>query len=369
MSKIVINKAQFGTSGTAANNFVIKQSDTPDGKLRIQNGNEGSATDVAVVDSAGNWGIGITPSAWGAGFKAINLGGYGAFACDAVSDGSLSIANNAYANTTTAWKYTSPLSSGAGLYSMVGATHKWYTAPSGTVGNPITFTQAMTLDASGTLTVATGSLATGSGSGPAQFNNYKTGNLELVNRVAGNGINFYVGAASLAGSFDSSGTLFLATTETASTPTTGFKFYASYDSASASATVTGHISGTLSGAKYANYCYNGASIGSITQNGTTAVAYNTTSDHRLKENVRPANAARFNDIEFVDFEWVDGRHDCGVIAHQLQSVYPDLVLGEKDAVDEEGNPVYQQVNYIGLIARMGSRIQQLESRLYALENK
>ena len=108
------------------------------------------------------------------------------------------------------------------------------------------------------------------------------------------------------------------------------------------------------------FYYNASNIGSITQNGTTAVAYNTTSDHRLKTNVRPANALRFMDIEFVDFEWVDGRHDCGVIADQLQSVYPDLVLGEKDAteirtieitpavpavLDEEGNEITLQNSY------------------------
>lgn len=46
MSKIVSNKIQLGTHATAANNFVIKQSDTPDGKLRIQNGNDGAATDL-----------------------------------------------------------------------------------------------------------------------------------------------------------------------------------------------------------------------------------------------------------------------------------------------------------------------------------
>ena len=150
------------------------------------------------------------------------------------------------------------------------------------------------------------------------------------------------------------------------------------------ATNYSHISGTGSGAAYASFNYNSGTIGSITQSGTTAVAYNTTSDHRLKNNVRPANAAKFMDIEFVDFEWTDGRHDCGVIAHQLQSVYPDLVLGEKDAtetrtveitpavLDDEGNvvtpavteeqtfPKYQQVNYTGLIGRIGTRVQQLQ---------
>ncbi|MBP8190370.1 MAG: tail fiber domain-containing protein, partial [Aquabacterium sp.] len=94
-----------------------------------------------------------------------------------------------------------------------------------------------------------------------------------------------------------------------------------------------HDVAATSGDFYTIFGYNNGSIGSITQSGTTAVAYNTTSDHRLKENVRPADAYRFMDIEFVDFEWVDGRHDCGVIADQLQSVYPDLVIGAKDATE------------------------------------
>lgn len=101
------------------------------------------------------------------------------------------------------------------------------------------------------------------------------------------------------------------------------------------------------------------------------------------------------DIEFVDFEWVDGRHDCGVIAGQLQSVYPDLVIGEVDATEvrtveitpavpavldaegvevtpavpavteEQTFPVYQQVNYMGLIGRMGTRVQQLQRTIDA----
>lgn len=141
-----------------------------------------------------------------------------------------------------------------------------------------------------------------------------------------------------------------------------------------------------------HHTYNGSVVGSISVTSTTST-FTGTSDYRLKTNVRHADALRFKDIQFVDFEWVDGRHDCGVIAHQLQSVYPDLVQGEKDAVevrtvevtpavpavlDEEGNvltpavpavteeqtfPVYQQVNYIGLIGRMGTVIQRQEREL------
>ena len=190
---------------------------------------------------------------------------------------------------------------------------------------------------------------------------------------------------------DNSGNLMVGDTTTGQTNTNSWKFqpsngYGFYN----------HNSSIPGGTAYTYFSYGGTIIGSITQNGTTAVAYNTTSDHRLKTNVRPANAARFMDIEFVDFEWVDGRHGCGVIADQLQSVYPDIVIGEKDATevrtveitpavpevkDEEGNviaeavpavteeqtfPVYQQVNYMGLIGRMGTVIQQQQRAIESL---
>jgi hypothetical protein len=55
------------------------------------------------------------------------------------------------------------------LYSQLSGAHKWFTAPSGTAGNPITFTQAMTLDASGNLGIGVTSPAAKlhvEGSGP-----------------------------------------------------------------------------------------------------------------------------------------------------------------------------------------------------------
>jgi hypothetical protein len=254
------------------------------------------------LDTSGNLGLGVTPSAWT--YKALEIG-YAGNALWSINTNDVRLSANL--NYNGGYKYTN--TGAATNYVQSAGAHYWYNAPSGTAGTTATFTQAMTLDASGNLLVGTTSTSVTSGG-------------------------MYI-------SPNSGGTL--------------------WD--------MGHVSGTGSGAYYGLFRYGGSVIGSISQSGTTAVAYNTTSDHRLKENVRSANAAKFNDIEFVDFEWVDGRHDCGVIAHQLQSVYPDLVLGEKDAVDEEGNPVYQQVNYIGLIARMGTKIQQLEARLSALENK
>jgi hypothetical protein len=106
------------------------------------------------VDSSGNVGVGVTPSAWGRG-KGLEVGSIGnAFWGDSSSNGILSISANAYLTTgdlNTGWKYAT--SNPAGRYQISETTHSWYTALSGTAGNAIAFTQAMTLDALGNLLV------------------------------------------------------------------------------------------------------------------------------------------------------------------------------------------------------------------------
>ena len=201
-----------------------------------------------------------------------------------------------------------------------------------------------------------------------------------------NGVTIAVAASNSGGSgaaltwnpafnIDTSGNLLVGTTATYGPSGKGICLTTFDDGGHKSSCIDiGHEVSVSSGYGFSRFYYNGSQIGAISQNGTTAVVYNTTSDHRLKTNVRDADAKSFCSIKFRDFEWVDGRHDCGVIAHELQEVYPDLVLGEKDAVNDEGNPVYQQVNYTGLICRMGTVIQQqakaiesLTERIAALE--
>lgn len=79
MSKLKINKIQIGQDTvTATNNFVIKQSDTPDGKLRIQNGNDMAGTDLVVVDSNGDLTIShgtMSQPSFGLGYPTINFKG------------------------------------------------------------------------------------------------------------------------------------------------------------------------------------------------------------------------------------------------------------------------------------------------------
>jgi hypothetical protein len=99
----------------------------------------------ARFDSAGNMGLGVTPSA--STFPAIESS-VGIFM--GRTENNLGV--NAYFNS--GWKYTAS-STAATRYRQNAGEHQWYNAPSGTAGNAISFTQAMTLDASGNLGVGT----------------------------------------------------------------------------------------------------------------------------------------------------------------------------------------------------------------------
>ena len=100
------------------------------------------------ISDAGNLGLGVTPSAWGSPFIAFQVGTGGA-ALSGRTDGQ-------QVNLSTNWRFGSGtnlyIANGhASRYAQESGLHAWYTAPSGTAGNAITFTQAMTLDASGNL--------------------------------------------------------------------------------------------------------------------------------------------------------------------------------------------------------------------------
>ncbi len=120
---------------------------------------------------------------------------------------------------------------------------------------------------------------------------------------------------------------------------------------------------SVTGAVFYGCGYNGSSIGSITQVGTTSVAYNSTSDYRLKTNAKPIENALItvNALNPVSFTWIDGRLDDGFLAHELQAVLPNCVTGEKDAINEDGTPKYQQMDSSGVIPFLTAAIQELKA--------
>jgi hypothetical protein len=129
----------------------------------------------------------------------------------------------------------------------------------------------------------------------------------------------------------------------------------------------GHATGTASGNPYMYFRYGSGNIGSITQSGTTAVLYNTSSDQRLKDNIVDAPSAS-DDIDAIQvrsFDWkADGSHQkYGMIAQELQSVAPEAVSG--DATEEE----MMGVDYSKLVPMMLKEIQSLRARVAQLEGE
>jgi hypothetical protein len=111
-------------------------------------------------DASGNLGLGVTPSAWYSGYKAIQIAAQGTISSDTTANGALEISCNSYRQASSAPTYIG--SYAATLYMQYRGEHRWYNAPSGTAGAAISFTQAMTLDASGNLGIGSTSNAAGS---------------------------------------------------------------------------------------------------------------------------------------------------------------------------------------------------------------
>jgi hypothetical protein len=110
-------------------------------------------TDRATIDSSGNLGLGVTPSAWGGGvFRVLQLGGGGGnLSAVAGVDSQIQLISNSYYDGAV---YRRVIAQASTRYVQNAGSHTWETAPSGTAGAAITFTQAMTLSSGGALEVA-----------------------------------------------------------------------------------------------------------------------------------------------------------------------------------------------------------------------
>jgi hypothetical protein len=113
-----------------------------------------SDTTRLTIDSTGNLGLGVTPSAWLSVYRAFQIGVGGGISGRTDSGLEMQLLGNAYRNTSGNYIYST--TDKAARFVLDGdASFGWYNAPSGTAGNAISFTQAMTLTSGGNLLVGT----------------------------------------------------------------------------------------------------------------------------------------------------------------------------------------------------------------------
>jgi hypothetical protein len=355
--------------------FAVKGTGTAD-LIRAYAG----ATQALTLDSSGNLGLGVTPSAWDTTGKAIeNPGG----ALYSYSTSQQLLIQNAFFDGAWKYKTTAP----ASYYQQSSGAHAWHRAASGTAGNAITFTQAMTLDASGNLGLgATSIAALGSG--------YTT---QAVQGANGAGFRLYQGATECGRFYaDSTGALLQSVTSiplTFSTDSTeraritsGGQFLVgktTYSDTTVGAALaeTGATNSTMAASANTTTTHNTYSTGAGAYRfyvgmGGTVYATNTTisaiSDQRLKENVRDLDAglAEVMALKPRKFDWKEGKGQDkkdvrGFIAQEFEQVFPDLIDEWKDPAPEGEEP-YKSVRQ-DLIPVLVKAIQEQQAMINDLK--
>jgi hypothetical protein len=121
---------------------------------------------------------------------------------------------------------------------------------------------------------------------------------------------------------------------------------------------------------YSILFYRNTSIVGSIQTSLSATSYVTSSDYRLKDNIQPMTGAleKVALLKPVTYNWkLDGTQSQGFIAHELQTVVPDCVTGEKDDVDADGNPKYQGIDTSFLVATLTAAIQEQQVLIQQLK--
>jgi hypothetical protein len=311
-----------GSTASARSASIIKDTSTPynliirtqdftggtTGSFIVRNG----STDQFQIDSSGNVGVGVTPSAWGGSNRSvIQFPGGNSIQ----GSGSLGLAsfNNAF-NDGTNDIY---IANGVAYKHIIGTGFQWFTAPAGTAGNAISganaFVQAMTLDASGNLLVG----KTASSLTTVGFQSAATGETSTAMAASVNGTTQWT---------------------TYSTGAAAFRFYVGM--------------------------------------GGTVFATNTVisaiSDSRLKENVQDIDVglSAILALKPRKFDWKAGKGkdikgDRGFIAQEFETVFPNLIDEWKDPAPE-GEVAYKSVRQ-DLIPVLVKAIQELTARVQTLE--
>ena len=262
-----------------------------------------NAFELMRLDSSGNLGLGVTPSAFEI-FTALQVKNA---AMLGLNSGQSHFTHNTYFQEpggVPTWKY---IGSGNALrYSMISGQHTWSTAPSGTAGDAITFGDPkMTLDASGNFLLG------------------KTINDETVQGTA----------------------IFANSGIEITSANTGTQYPVSFYRAGSDSAV-GFISTSTS--------------------NTTSYATSSDYRLKNSITPMTGALAKVALLKPCTYKWnADGSDGEGFIAHELAEVCPQAVTGEKDAVDAEDKPQYQGIDVSFLVGTLTAAIQELNAKFEA----
>jgi hypothetical protein len=319
----------FGNSDATARSFIAGYGSSASNYLQLGTVTANSYVSFVTVnsekmrlDSSGNLGLGVTPSAWGSTYRMQQIG-------STASTGGRTAASQAYLSAN--WYHDGTnnryiTSAAASQYQQDSGVHYWFTAPSGTAGNAITFTQAMTLDASGNLLVGTTNNSQIAGAGVKILPDGTDGALAIVGATSTNTNVTY---------------------RLYSTGAAAYRFYVGYG-------------------------------GTVYATSTTITAI---SDVRLKENIRDLDDG-LNAVMALKprkFDWKAGKgkdkkDDRGWIAQEFEQVFPDMVDTWADPAPEGEEP-YKAVNadliptLVKAMQEQQALIQSLTDRIAQLEAK
>jgi hypothetical protein len=329
-----ISGSTYSYGGIGANQNVIYASGNPLSILSdSQNLRIGTGTNAyMLLDTAGNVGVGVTPSAWAAGVKGFEIGSLGSgISSGSTFSGTLYSTCNAYNDGS--WKYAR--NAAASLFGLNSdKSFAWFqNSNSPSIGGAITWTQAMTLDASGNLLVGTTSLI-----GVERFNVTKT--------TVGSYLARFNNTNTTADTYG------VAITYTASTPNdASHNFLGCVDSVGSRALI--YANGGL-----ANYSANNVNL----------------SDSRTKTDIKPLTSYwnKIKALEVVTFKYKDQTHsddNIGLISQQVESVAPEFVsndgFGETPVDGIPLKAIYTTDLYHAAI----KALQEAMTRIEALEAK
>jgi hypothetical protein len=364
-----------------------------------------SDTERMRLDTSGNLGLGVTPSAWAANYNAFQFGSgssrAGALFTNGIND--LWQLSNAYFNGSNFIYYATGV---ATAYNQSNGSHNWRYAASGTAGNAITFTQAMTLDASGNLGVAvtspTAKLQVGDGTAStaikikgtaafltldgSSFGQLVSSSSLLLDAGTSQHIAFRPNGSIEAARIDSSGNLLVGTTTAGGTGLTVQKsgasnptgyFYNTSNSASgdqcgyfalganANNTSSYMIICAQPGTRNVMYVYGNGNIVNVNN------SYGTLSDVKLKENIVDATP-KLDDVMRLKVRNFNLKSDpshkqIGFVAQELEQVFPAMI-DESPDLGEDGQELETKTKSVKtsvLVPILVKAIQELKAEFDA----